>query len=537
MSRTASILLCALSLMASSACNTEPAPTPETTTTQSQTTGGVGAKEASADVKKVALRDTATPDKARWKSVGRLVDHAVYMGLYSAMGEVAAVHDPSGASHAGAPVKPKADIDRPRGEVLSLFHTSNVRGEREDCGCKKRPRGGLARKQTILQESLSAKSESRPDLHLVLDGGDLFFKNVRVGALGGPSAEVAKIEAEAVRDAFNIIGCDGYVVGEYDLAMGLDVVKSLQKDAKFPFLSANLLDAKTNKPVFSPFEIVKQGKYVIAVVGITDDKPALPDYYSSKGLKAETAENALERIAGGVAAAKPDFVVLLSNAGITRTQNIIAGVKDKLPMHAAVVSNTGRQTFTPVWTSGVPMFESGTRGMTMGRADFHIVDGAVAFRPMESEGARQARDYMNAYRSLNSARRAMEKLKPGTKPDRIKKLERNLKRTVDRLKRLESRLPDSLEKPKADAPKSWLVHELINVDKKINEDKRVRAALDKHVKRAEALVPAKKKAPAKGAKKGLEGKKKLIVPEKELKGPVKLKRKPNLLRPLKKKAN
>ena len=57
-------------------------------------------------------------------------------------------------------------------EIVRIIATSNVIGETDPCGWKKKPLGGLARKATIIDE---VKSEGF--IPIIVDAGNLFFKN------------------------------------------------------------------------------------------------------------------------------------------------------------------------------------------------------------------------------------------------------------------------------------------------------------------------------------------------------------------------
>ena len=71
---------------------------------------------------------------------------------------------------------------------ITILVTTNVHGEVEPCGWKKKPLGGLARKATIIENLINSG-----DNPLVLDAGDLFFKSTDIDP--GIALDVAKINA------------------------------------------------------------------------------------------------------------------------------------------------------------------------------------------------------------------------------------------------------------------------------------------------------------------------------------------------------
>ena len=137
-------------------------------------------------------------------------------------------------------------------ESIKLILTSNVNGETDPCGWKKRPMGGLARKSTII-------NDIRQDGHTVLiaDAGNLFFKKDNISS--GVTMETSKETSKIINKCFNAIGCDVFSPGSHDFAAGLDFLKGLEKDAKYPFVSANIF-GKYGEKIFDPYVIIeKQG--------------------------------------------------------------------------------------------------------------------------------------------------------------------------------------------------------------------------------------------------------------------------------------
>ncbi|MEL6181648.1 MAG: hypothetical protein AAFS10_22000, partial [Myxococcota bacterium] len=406
--------------------------------------------------------------------------------------------DPSqpGAAKASA----AKDSDKPKGTLLTLWHTGNVHGEREDCGCPKRPLGGLARKATLIQEaSKDPKALHRPDGALIVDAGDLLFKHARVGKMQGNPRKVALIEAEAIVDAFNIIGCHGFAVGAYDLAMGAEALDALHARAKFPWISANLHRKGQPKLMFKPFVKTEWAGLKVVLVGITNGQDSDP--LEALGFSIDDPVKALQAQSKAIRAAKPDVVVLLSNLGVAKTQTMLDALDKSpgsFPIHTAVLSNTGRMTFKPVWHNNTFMVEAGSRGKYLGRLDLHVVEDKVVFEPEDNTQSRMVRDYMNSYRSLHNARRNLHKTQQ--KQERTAKVERMARSVIystSRLEKIEHNLPAQLELDTAHTEESpsWIRAELLPVDITLKEDPAVRRVLDKHIARAKPLGGGKHAPP------------------------------------------
>ena len=100
---------------------------------------------------------------------------------------------------------------------------------------------------------------------LVLDAGNLFFKE-----RPGTSIEQKEylLKSEYILEAYRQIGCDAFNVGETDLFFGPAHLQELKKKALFPFVSANLLDKKSGKPLFEPFIIKEVAGTKAGIIGL-----------------------------------------------------------------------------------------------------------------------------------------------------------------------------------------------------------------------------------------------------------------------------
>ncbi len=68
--------------------------------------------------------------------------------------------------------------------------------------------------------------------------------------------------------SFNRMNLQAYTIGDRDLVLGISKLKQLQKKAKFPLLSVNILDDK-DQPVFQPSTVLNSGGIKIGIIGAT----------------------------------------------------------------------------------------------------------------------------------------------------------------------------------------------------------------------------------------------------------------------------
>ncbi|HHQ48232.1 MAG TPA: hypothetical protein ENK19_05040, partial [Acidobacteria bacterium] len=130
---------------------------------------------------------------------------------------------------------------QPARQHLTVLHTSDIHGSVlpfDDA--RNRPAdGSLAQVATLVKEI----REKAHDPVLLLDSGDTIqgtpleqFVDVRWGE---PSPTIA---------AMNAMGYQAMAVGNHEFNFGLEVLRRAERQAHFPFLSANSVEAATGEP-------------------------------------------------------------------------------------------------------------------------------------------------------------------------------------------------------------------------------------------------------------------------------------------------
>jgi 2',3'-cyclic-nucleotide 2'-phosphodiesterase (5'-nucleotidase family) len=128
-----------------------------------------------------------------------------------------------------------------------------------------------------------------------------------------------KLKAELIAQIYNKIGVDAVNVGELDLVLGVDFLKGLAKKQNFPFVSANLVDAK-NVPIFKRYVVKKVNGKNIGIFGVIGDTSEMAAKVSdlTKGAVSVTdplqaAEAIVKELAG-----KVDYMIALTHQGTNR---------------------------------------------------------------------------------------------------------------------------------------------------------------------------------------------------------------------------
>lgn len=217
------------------------------------------------------------------------------------------------------------------GKRIGIGFAANMVGEIEPCGCKANPTGGLARRMTILDawrhghpdakapqtppeqgvaqvddaentqdiqntqntiaaEQKAKRAEQAPvsaigpvgfDGFLILDAGDAFSDSPM---LDGERLERAKRTAELIVQRFSEEGMAAQLIGDKDLGLGLEVLKGLEKSAKYPFVATNLVDAKTQLPAFARHASVEVAGVRFGIIGLVSMNASRGPALANQGL-------------------------------------------------------------------------------------------------------------------------------------------------------------------------------------------------------------------------------------------------------------
>ncbi len=62
-------------------------------------------------------------------------------------------------------------------------------------------------------------------------------------------------KANLMVESLNLMGYEALGIGDDDLTLGKEFLVELSKKAKFPFLSSNLVEAESGKPLFQSYLI------------------------------------------------------------------------------------------------------------------------------------------------------------------------------------------------------------------------------------------------------------------------------------------
>ncbi|HLP00441.1 MAG TPA: 5'-nucleotidase C-terminal domain-containing protein [Opitutaceae bacterium] len=168
---------------------------------------------------------------------------------------------------------------------------------------------GLAKIQTLVLQAKKAD----PEL-LLLDCGD----TIQGTPLGYHHMRFAPERADPTILAMNQMGYVSMTVGNHEFNFGREYLAKASSEARFPWLSANIVRKSDQKPVFTPY-VIKEVKGVrVAILGITT--PGIPFWENPDRIADLDFLNPIETAARYVpilrSQERADVVVLAAHMGL-----------------------------------------------------------------------------------------------------------------------------------------------------------------------------------------------------------------------------
>lgn len=248
---------------------------------------------------------------------------------------------------------------------VSLLYNGSVRAELHDCGCKKLPLGGLARRAALIGEISTGREV------LLVDAGNL---------MGDPTRDtLAQSHFVAAHTA--ALGYSAAGVGPYEFGHGIDAVLDLSRAIGLPFLSANL--AVDGERPFESWTVVERGGIRFGLISVVDPGYDRAPYNArTAGLEIEDPTAALQRELPRLREAA-DVVVLLSNMEKSEgTMALLRSLGDEPGIEFVIEGSASRHYPTPLEYQGTAVLAANARGKYLGQVDLEFdAEGVHSFTP------------------------------------------------------------------------------------------------------------------------------------------------------------
>jgi 2',3'-cyclic-nucleotide 2'-phosphodiesterase (5'-nucleotidase family) len=248
---------------------------------------------------------------------------------------------------------------------ITLIYTANTLGEVEPCQtCPEgADSGGLPRRSHFIKTI----REEVKNL-LIIDAGDALSLSYFTQS---SEREKAKRRAEFVLRLYEILGYHVLNIGDTDLGLGIAFLKALQKKSKIPFLSANLKEKNTGKPVFEPYLVKEEAGVTIGIIGLvtTEISPLI-----QKELKGYFIENPIRAARETINRFMPscDYFIALAHLSLLEIESLAKGD----PRISIIIGGNDHSLIFPKQVHRSIYVQTDAFGAHIGRMNLRLVTGS-----------------------------------------------------------------------------------------------------------------------------------------------------------------
>lgn len=221
--------------------------------------------------------------------------------------------------------------------------------------------GGFAR-----ASALAKRLGERSDASLLVDGGD---------AIHG-TFEAAASRGRGILPILDAGGVDLMVVGNWEFAYGPEALRNAAREASFPVLGANVLDAADGRGVLQADHVEEVAGVRIGFLGVTTPIVAqtMPPRFS-EGLR---FADPIETLRSGVARLREeegcDLVVVLSHVGLAQDVEMMRRVEG---VDVVLSAHTHERLLAPLRVGGSWIIQSGFSGSFLGALHLDVEAGRL----------------------------------------------------------------------------------------------------------------------------------------------------------------
>lgn len=262
-------------------------------------------------------------------------------------------------------------------QKITILHTNDHHGRFWQ---NKDGEYGLAARATLINE-LKSKIQKEGGEVLLLDAGDV--------NTGIPQSDF--LDAEPDFRGMGKIGYDVMAVGNHEFDNPVETILKQQKEwAKFPFVSANIYDAKTNRRIFPSHITKKIGNISVTVFGLTtEDTPKKSNPLHTKDLKFVPAVEEAKKLVPKLRP-KTDLLIALTHIGHYPDEKHGADAPGDVTLarevngiDVIIGGHTQKPLFEPDIQNGSIIVQAYEWGKYVGRVDLEVYKGKTTLKHYE----------------------------------------------------------------------------------------------------------------------------------------------------------
>ncbi|MGI9283175.1 MAG: bifunctional UDP-sugar hydrolase/5'-nucleotidase UshA [Endozoicomonas sp.] len=267
--------------------------------------------------------------------------------------------------------QPEVSYQQDKTYKLTVLHTNDHHGHFWQ---DRKGRYGMAARMTLVNQ-IREEVQAEGGNVLLLSGGDI--------NTGVPESDLQ----DAVPDfmGMNLLGYDAMAVGNHEFDNPRAILDMQQDLAKFPFLSANIIDEKTGKPLFKPYTLIDVNGLRVAIMGLTTtDTPKQTSPENVAGLRFEEPVTVaaelvpeLEKKADVIIASTHMGHYVDAKYGVNAPGDVtLARSVDGIDL--IVGGHSQDPLFKPDQQNGTYIVQAQEWGKFVGRADFEFKNGELS---------------------------------------------------------------------------------------------------------------------------------------------------------------
>ena len=191
----------------------------------------------------------------------------------------------------------------------------------------------------------------------------------------------------------NALGHAAMALGNHEFDFGMEILRECEKQAKFPWISANAVNAADGQPAFRPFTKVKVGEVTVGILGLTT--PWIPRWSEPESYKGLRFDDAVATARLWVPRLREkervDLVIVSMHSGLGSLpgaegdENAALRLADQVPGIDAILTG---HTHRPIVTrhKGIPILQAHMHGLALGVLDLGLRREKGVWKVVSSEG-------------------------------------------------------------------------------------------------------------------------------------------------------
>ena len=173
---------------------------------------------------------------------------------------------------------------------------------------------------------------------------------------------------------YEILGYDGLNIGDNDLVLGVEYLRMLQEHSKIHFLSANIKEKETGKPIFTPYLVKEIGDIRIGIIGLVTPDKAHPVAGEIENYSIEDPTMAAIEIINGPMV-DCDHIIALAHLNSSEIESLT----QVAPQISIIIGGHDRSPVLPREINGAIWVQTDAFGLSIGKLDLKFLKGSSTF--------------------------------------------------------------------------------------------------------------------------------------------------------------